>query len=360
MRKTRFGSYLVGRMPDGCVLCTQGAKLVLFVTGVCNRSCFYCPLSPERKGRDVSFANERPVRRLEDIMEEARIMDALGTGLTGGDPLLRLERTLRYIKSLKHEFGPDHHIHLYTAQSNVTRSVLEKLRDSGLDEIRFHATGKAYERPIRAAANIGIDVGVEVPAIPGQSKELKEVAMMASRAGCNFMNINELEACQSTARAFESRGLRVVSDESMAVEGSIETALDVAQFCEETTDLNVHVCPSSLKDGVQLRNRLGRIARNVRKAYELIDEDNLLVKIVVSPRQEMSKQRIRTMASWLRKELNIPPDLIRVDPSTGRIETHPDLSEQISAILNPRDFEVSLVEEYPTWDRLETERIPLN
>ena len=107
LKKTRFGSYLVGQMPDGCRLCTMGAKLVLFVTGLCNKACFYCPLSPERKHRDISLANERPVRRLEDITEEAMLMDALGTGLTGGDPLLRPDRTVKYIELLKREFGRD-------------------------------------------------------------------------------------------------------------------------------------------------------------------------------------------------------------------------------------------------------------
>ena len=360
MKKTRFGSYLVGQMPDGCRLCTMGAKLVLFVTGLCNKGCFYCPLSPERKDIDISLANERPVRKLEDITEEAMLMDALGTGLTGGDPLVRPDRTVKYIELLKREFGRDHHIHLYTAQVQVSPSMLRSLKRSGLDEIRFHAMSKAYERPIRAAVDAGLDVGVEVPAIPGQTRQLMEVAKMADEVGCRFMNINELEACESTVEEFQRRGLRVISDESMAVDGSLETALDAALFCEAETGLNVHVCPSSLKDGVQLKERLGRIARNVKKPYELIDEDNLLVKVVITPRRKMSQKQMSFVARWLREELDLDPELIQINQAKGRIETHPDLSEQIAAIVDPEDFEVALIEEYPTWDRLETEVVPLN
>jgi len=61
------GEYL----SPGCVLCHQGAKMVLFVTGRCHRTCWYCPLSRERKGLDVVFANDRCGRIALDIIREA-------------------------------------------------------------------------------------------------------------------------------------------------------------------------------------------------------------------------------------------------------------------------------------------------
>ena len=147
-----------GYLPEGCRLCQKGAKMVLFVTGVCGRGCFYCPLSDDRKEKPVSFANERRIFSDDDVIDEAREMDALGTGITGGEPLSDTETTLRYIRLLKTTFGPEHHIHLYTSRAADDRT-LELLSQAGLDEIRFHPPlemwsslkGSAYERAVLKA-----------------------------------------------------------------------------------------------------------------------------------------------------------------------------------------------------------------
>lgn len=111
--------------------------MVIFITGLCERNCFYCPVSEARRKKDLVFSNERPIRTDEDLIEEAISMDALGTGITGGEPLLRTERVVHYIRLLKDRFGTSHHIHLYTALAPGIE-VLESLRNAGLDEIRFH------------------------------------------------------------------------------------------------------------------------------------------------------------------------------------------------------------------------------
>jgi pyruvate formate-lyase activating enzyme-like uncharacterized protein len=359
VKPTRHGSYLVGDLPEGCRLCTLGAKLVLFVTGRCGRSCYYCPLSPERMGVDRIFANERPVTKDVEIVEEARLMDALGTGLTGGDPMIVPDRTLGLLSMLKSEFGGDHHVHLYTAKSRLSTSILTKLHEAGLDELRFHATTR-HGDVMRRAVDIGLNVGVEIPSIPGTSKDMEEIALLADSCGVNFLNLNELEMCETTSEAFGKRNLKVVGGNSMAVMGSIEEALGIAEFCEANTSLDVHVCPSGLKDSVQLKNRLGRRAERVRKPYESIDEDNLLVKAVVTPLANLSKIQMERLARELRKDLDLDFEMLEFNEEKGRLETLPELAEEISVMVNGGDFEVAIIEEYPTWDRFETERIPIS
>jgi pyruvate formate-lyase activating enzyme-like uncharacterized protein len=62
------GSAYTGRLPRGCVLCRQGAKMVLLVSGRCATGCFYCPLSLEKRGKDVIYANERKVATDDEIL----------------------------------------------------------------------------------------------------------------------------------------------------------------------------------------------------------------------------------------------------------------------------------------------------
>ena len=107
--------------------------MVLLVTGRCRRCC-YCPLSERKKGKDVIFANERVVAADTDIVDEAGSIGAEGSGITGGDPLDVMDRTLRYIRMLKKEFGAGHHLHLYTC--TIDRKKFQALAEAGLDELR--------------------------------------------------------------------------------------------------------------------------------------------------------------------------------------------------------------------------------
>ena len=74
MEETNYNSYLVGELPEGCKKCVLGTKMVLYVTGLCPRNCFYCPLSEKRQGDNI-FANERSVNNIDEIkkaLKEAR------------------------------------------------------------------------------------------------------------------------------------------------------------------------------------------------------------------------------------------------------------------------------------------------
>ena len=79
---------------EGCIQCQKGSKLVLFVTGKCHWGCDYCPLSDNRRESPDMFANERRCSSWDEVIEEGHAMKATGTGITGGDPMLDLEKSL--------------------------------------------------------------------------------------------------------------------------------------------------------------------------------------------------------------------------------------------------------------------------
>src|SRR3989304_5707173 len=75
------GSFARGELALGCQPCAEGAKMVLFVTGLCSFHCFYCPVSDEKMYKDVVFADEKRVTSDEDVLEEARAVRAKGVGI---------------------------------------------------------------------------------------------------------------------------------------------------------------------------------------------------------------------------------------------------------------------------------------
>ncbi|MCX9026767.1 MAG: radical SAM protein [Candidatus Methanoperedens sp.] len=341
MEKDNSGSFF-NFLPEGCRLCYKGAKMVLFVTGVCGKNCFYCPVSNERRGKDKIFANERLVNRDEDLIEEAISMDALGTGITGGEPLLRLDRVVHYINLLKNKFGKSHHIHLYTALA-PNKEVLESLRRAGLDEIRFHPPrnilqniGRTYYRvSIIEAHKMGILTGIEIPAITfdfsGVISLLKEVD--------GFLNVNELEFSETNLAELKKLGYLPVNDTSCAALGSKEVA--------ESLDFEkLHFCSSRFKDAVQLRERFKRIAKKSARYFDEITDDGTLVYGV-----------IQGDCVHLLEELGVHKEMFA--DKHGTVDTAWWIARNLAGEFKKIGCKVSVIERYPMKNGLVVEMTPL-
>ena len=353
MRKLPGGSLARGPLPRGCVLCERGAKMVLLVTGRCAAGCWYCPLSAEKAGRDVVFADELRVRRSADILLEAGLIDAEGTGITGGDPLCAPARTLASIRALKRRFGRGHHIHLYTAGRFPAR-LLGRLAEAGLDEIRFHPEPSSWARfdgtkvasLVSEALKTGMAAGAEVPSIPGREKDLLLLAGSLDRMGARFLNLNELEYSETNFRRLNAEGFRVKDDVSAGVLGSEVAARRVLADFEG--ELAVHYCSSGFKDGVQLRRRIMRRARNVARPFEAITPDGTLVKGIIEGPPSLARR--------LRAAHGVPARMVAYDRWRRRAELSASWARKLARAFPGRAF---IVEEYPTADALEVERTPL-
>ena len=350
LKRYECGSASNCPLPEGCEHCVNGSKMVLFITGRCGTECFYCPISPEKKWKDVMYANERKISELSEMLEEALAMDATGTGITGGDPLSVMERTVSAIKMLKENFGPDHHIHLYTSVVDLGKA--KTLCDAGLDEIRFHPPLSQWE-----TADLGevseiikgtsLDVGIEVPAIPGNEKGLERLVVSASEAGVKFININEFEFSESNWNMMEEMGYRVKDDLSSAVAGSEDIAKELMR---KYPKYPIHFCSSSFKDGVQLRRRLIRMANTTAGKHDIVTDDGTVIKGVV-----YADDLDEAAAALL--ELKVPKDLMLIDEDRKRIEV---ASWKLRKISKKLPYSSYIVEEYPTFDRMEVERMPLD
>ncbi|HDM24217.1 radical SAM protein [archaeon] len=309
--------------PKGCQLCHIGAKLVLFITGLCAEKCFYCPLSSERRGRDVIYANERKITSVEEAFEEAHRMKALGTGVTGGDPLVKLDRTLSYIKALKNEFGDDHHIHLYTTPKLLTLEKVRKLEKAGLDELRIHPplplSSGALDSIKWVPRETSMDVGIEVPAIPGMLDTLITITEFAEEHDFLFVNLNELEMCDENAFQLMARGMELAGEDTSAVKGSREVSISLLNWASENTSrITVHFCPVKVKERMQMRNRFIRTAMSISKPYEYVTEEGIIEYAIVKGNLDEIKEFL--------EENHVPENMYEVDVEKQAILTSPEIA----------------------------------
>src|SRR6056297_3228369 len=326
----------------GCEQCAEGGKMVLFVYGYCDqRDCFYCPLGENRKNVTDVYANEREVERDQDIIDEARRMDALGSSITGGEPQEVMDRTCRYISLLKEEFGEDHHVHLYTGITGG-RENMRRLAEAGLDEIRFHPPlelwgdlhGTEWEDILYIAREEGLTPAFEIPGIRPETEFLD----FLDEGAADFCNINEFEMSDGNFRRMQEQGYELREGHMSAVDGSREEILEVMGDHEK-----VYFCTSVFKDAAQHRRRLKRMARNVRRPFDDVTDDGTLVYG-------------KTWAEPERFEaLGVPEEFYTV--KSEHVEVAWWLLEEMVADGDLERGEI--VEQYPNYDGHVVERTPL-
>lgn len=358
-------TYLTPLSP-ACKMCAQGSKVVVLITGKCPASCFYCPLSFEKGGTDRIFADEWELdseNDTEKLIQESTYIDAKGAGITGGDPLVTWQRTCTYISLLKDTFGSSFHIHLYT--SGLQNAVhIDDLVDAGLDEIRFHPAPSHWSTMqksplcsvIEHTISLAVDTALEIPVLPDKKQEILALIRWGNNQGIQWINLNELEFSERNAEALTHKQYTVKDDISAAVKGSQECAYDILERAASTDlDIGVHYCSSSFKDGVQLKNRIKRRAKHVVQPHEIISNEGTLLKGVIYT----SRESLPLLRTRIQQEFKIADEHIVINSKKQRIELALWILETIAPHLTEEGCDCYMVEEYPTADALEVERVPL-
>ncbi|MBW2997792.1 radical SAM protein [Candidatus Woesearchaeota archaeon] len=374
--KTPFYSWKIGNLPKGCQHCVKGEKLVLFVTGICPRNCSYCPISDKKHQHDVTYANEWPTAKISEIIEEAQLCKSKGAGFTGGDPLVKLERTVKYIKALKKAFGKGFHIHLYTSFDLADEKRLKKLRDAGLDEIRFHPNidDDTLWHRIDIVRKFKWDIGVEIPCIPG--KKVKTMKLMDFfNKKIKFLNINELEVSDAKANKLSEQGMRTKDRLSYGVKGSESLAKYFLREAQKKKfSYNIHYCTAKLKDKIQLARRIQRRAKSVKQYFDILNNDGTLTRGVIylpylAPSFDYAKKlekltikqkqftlnKLNTAIKHLMREFEVPQKLLMIDKRRMRILTNPGVVQHLEKQIKTMHLKPAIITEYPTWDAMTVE-----
>lgn len=372
-QKTEYHSYRHGELPKGCQYCVKGTKLVLFLTGICPRHCYFCPLSEHKYGKDVTFANERPVHSFQDLKDEAKLMRARGAGITGGDPLAKLERTVEYIQQMKKEFGRKFHLHLYTSLDLVTEESLTGLHQAGLDEIRFHLdldNPRLWHR-LDIAKRFSWDVGVEIPVLIDKEMQIKKMIDFI-HGKVKFLNLNELELADTPICQLRKLGHEQKDELSYAVLGSEVVGLKLLEYISKNNySLQAHLCTVKLKDAIQLTERIKREAQQAKQVFDKVDQEGLLIRGAVylpelfpsfSYQEKLQKANKKTLVKrlgdyehQLKKELKLRSDQLYLDKEKLRILLSQAHLKKHLQKIKKMGLVATIVKEYPTYDQLEVE-----
>ncbi len=372
IKRSNFESLFIEGISEGCRLCVNGGKLVLFISGLCDRKCFYCSLSNRRWQVDRVWANERVCNNEQDAVAEAESSRAEGAGITGGNPLLVFERTLEYTRALKKRFGKNFHIHIYLPTDSVNFEMIRRLHDAGIDEIRFHPyfLKRNLEEEIKKISLAGMffmkhQIGCELPALPGMEKEVMKFIDVAKNV-VGFININELELSDINSDFLIRRGFDVNKD-GYTIKGSRETALEILKYCEKNAHIRVHYCSARTKNLHQYRNRLKRRAMQTKKPYDILTRDFTLRRAAFYPNELKPgfgyKNRLQRIGKKRQKYLRrlslfrgfliksgVPKGMIETDKERLRLITSLDIACRKRITGRDKGFAAAYVEELPTWD----------
>jgi pyruvate formate-lyase activating enzyme-like uncharacterized protein len=284
-------SISVNRISSGCQACQMGiGSATFFISLKCHRDCFYC-FNPNQE--DYQYFREH----IRDTVAELQALRAGGQrvrhlALTGGEPLLHKEETIRFFQQARQNF-PDVYTRLYTCGDHLERETLQALKDARMDEIRFSirmhdlAKGQRYTYDQIALAREYIpNVMVEMPVLPGTLEEMKEVLLELDQLG--IYGINLLEFCfpLNNAETFRERGYTIKARPyrvlynywyagGLPVAGSETVCLDLVDYAlDAKLKLGVHYCSLENKHSGQVYQQ--NAGQNLSKAIYFSQKDYFL------------------------------------------------------------------------------------
>lgn len=129
-------------LSPGCRRCGDGDWSCLFVSGRCNGRCFYCPTAQDDDGPPVT--NGMAFTSPDEYAAYVAALGFSGVSISGGEPLMTPDLTLAYLSAVRKRCGDGVHLWLYTNGTLLTADLCSRLKDAGLNEIRFDLGAVSY------------------------------------------------------------------------------------------------------------------------------------------------------------------------------------------------------------------------
>jgi pyruvate formate-lyase activating enzyme-like uncharacterized protein len=280
-----------GSKPDitaissGCRICGEGTWSCLFINGICNSQCFYCP-APQHDVHEPE-TNTLLFPEAGDYIDYLRTFNFKGMSISGGEPLLSLEKSLNFIRKARKEIGDELYIWLYTNGKLFDREKAKMLADAGINEIRFDIGATDYKNDkVEQAIGIIQYVTVEIPAVPEEFEPMKQRMRELKSMGTDFLNLHQLRLTPYNYNKLIDRDYIFVHGEKVTVLESELTALKLLLYSlDENIGLPVNYCSFVYKNRYQKSAARRRHALKMIKPGESITESGFIRRMSLIPEQ---------------------------------------------------------------------------
>ena len=192
---TTFGKE---NLSQGCQSCKNGTWWCVFVYGVCNMFCKFCPQS---RDRNEVLAKRRMGGTHTGLLMEDKIYYDIhkdiftGVSYSGGEPLLNLNRILELANYIS-DGEKDVYQWIYTNGTLLTKGMLKQLKSAGINEIRFNLAATNFDPKIIEklywVRENNLWTTVEIPSIPEVYKALVEDGLL-TKIPINQLNLAEMQ-----------------------------------------------------------------------------------------------------------------------------------------------------------------------
>ena len=273
-------------LSPGCVTCGQGTWSCLFINGKCPCSCFHCPTEQNKTG--VPMTNSVPFHKPAEYVSYLEKFGFRGAALSGGEPFGTFPLTLSFVTAIKKKFGSAIYLWMYTSGVFANGENLKKLRDAGLDEIRFNIGATKY-RVDNARKAVGIigNVTVEIPAVPEDTEILKQKIREMRESGISYLNLHQLRLTPHNAVNLIQRPYTFVHGKKVTVLESELTVLRLLAYAvENAIDLPINYCSFVYKNRFQAAAFRKRNAAVIRKPYEDLTESGYIRSLFLTGEAE--------------------------------------------------------------------------
>ncbi|HPY14954.1 MAG TPA: radical SAM protein [bacterium] len=250
-------------LSKGCRICGEGGWSCLFINGMCNANCFYCP-SRQDDAVIKPTTNTLEFESPQKYADYVNFFGFKGVSFSGGEPFITFDRTLKYMKELRKQCSPDIYIWLYTNGSLVNQEQLKMLKDEGLNEIRFDigAFGYSLDKAEMAARHIET-VTVEIPLAPDHFETVRDLVVPMKNAGIKHLNLHQLRVTPYNVNKMMDRDYKFVHGTKVTVFESEINVLKVMLHSLKNGGVPVNYCSFLFKSGFQssaVRKRYAKLS----------------------------------------------------------------------------------------------------